>query len=167
MLFHIRDLSIRGFWYPWGLLGPTPCKPQRWLCNHTRLSSCGIPPWKGPERSTHPLVQGRKPVSMWILLISPPLWTIQVQWDYSERGRHQHHINTSLPDNTTEDWDSRTWDDYKLGGASMLKQRRASMGFGQGGGCWGAGAAEEVVGCEICPAVPAWVIMPSALDSQD
>ena len=164
MLFHIRDLSIRGFWYPWGLLGPTPCKPQRWLCNHTRLSSCGIPPWKGPERSTHPLVQGRKPVSMWILLISPPLWTIQVQWDYSERGRHQHHINTSLPDNTTEDWDSRTWDDYKLGGGGFHAQTEKSIhgvwsrgGMLGGWSCWGGCRMWDLSCCPsmghhaICP----------------
>ena len=58
---------------------------------------------------------------------------------------------------TTTNWEE---------GLPCSKQRRASLGFGQGG-MLGAGAAEEAAGCEICPAVPAWVIMPSALDSQD
>ena len=58
---------------------------------------------------------------------------------------------------TTTNWEE---------GLPCSKQRRASPEFGQG---WmlGAGAAEEAMGCEICPAVPAWVIMPSALDLKD
>ena len=51
-------------------------------------------------------------------------------------------------------------------GLPCSKQRRASPGFGQGG-MLGTGAAEEVVGCEICPAAAAWVVMLSALDSQE
>ena len=52
-------------------------------------------------------------------------------------------------------------------GGFHAQTEKSIHGVWSRGGCWGAGAAEEVVGCEICPAVPAWVIMPPALDSQD
>ena len=47
------------------------------------------------------------------------------------------------PDNTTEDWDSRTWDDYKLGGGLPCSNREEHpWGLVKGGmlggwSCWG------------------------------
>lgn len=75
--------------------------------------------------------------SLWILLISPPMWTIQVQWDYPERGRHQHHINTSLPDNTTEEMGLEDSRRLQIGRKGFHAQNREEHPQGSvRGGCW-------------------------------